>query len=192
MAFIVLIRHAKSVQQTDTSAHNWHLAQDGRAQCIQVARRLQKYEIGSMHSSDEPKAQETAELIAGELSGVGVQLNRALRETQRQSAPFYADVQDFRRAIQTAMERPQEVVYGEEAFEAARQRFAGAIQTIVEGSSGHSTGVVSHGTIMALYMADVMGMRPYDLWKLMDMPAYAVFRLADMKIMEICFSAAEA
>ena len=187
MPHLILIRHANSQPVGGTSPHHWQLSNEGRRQCALLAERLRPYNITHLYSSDEPKALQTAGLIGSDLGHLPSTLDDQLRETRRENAPFYDDETTFRQAIHAAMNQPQQLLYGEEAFDAARVRFAKAVNRIVAKNEG-TVALLSHGTILSLYIASMIETNPFDIWKLLDMPAYAVFSLPDMKICEICYS----
>ena len=114
-------------------------------------------------SSTEPKARETAELIAP-LLGLEVDLSDGLRETARRSVPWL-ERDELERGIRRLFERPDEVVFGEESASAALARFAAAVENLPE-----SAVVVSHGTVLSLYAAPKTARDPYALWQSLDLP----------------------
>jgi len=187
MPYLILIRHANSQPIAGRSPHRWTLSDEGRRKCTLLVERLRPYGIKHIYSSDEPKALQTAGQIAFYLGHLPSTLDDQLRETRRENVPFYDDELAFCQAIQAAMNQPQRLLYGEETFEAARIRFTEAVKRIV-ANKNETVALVSHGTILSLYIASVIETNPFDLWKLLDMPAYAVFSLPDMKLNEICFS----
>jgi broad specificity phosphatase PhoE len=187
MPYLVLIRHSISIQQPGVSAHTWVLSQEGLEKCHALADQLRGLNITHLHTSDEPKAAQTAQAVADHLGGLPVTLNAALRETHRESAPYFADPADFQAAIHTAMATPQAVLFGEEAFADAEARFAVALENILKTHPHQSVAAVTHGTVMALHMARLTGLDPFWLWQQQAMPAFAVFALPQMRLCQICF-----
>lgn len=114
-------------------------------------------------SSTEPKARETAELVAP-LLGLEVELSDGLRETARRTIPWL-ERDELERGIRRLFERPDEVVFGEESASAALARFAAAVEDMPE-----SAVVVSHGTVLSLYAAAKTARDPYALWQSLDLP----------------------
>ncbi|MBL8162223.1 MAG: histidine phosphatase family protein [Anaerolineae bacterium] len=188
MGFIILVRHAITQPQPGVSPHAWSLTDEGREKAQSLAERLHCFRASRILSSDEPKALETAQLLAGHLGSLAVTPHEALRETHRTSAPFYRDVESFKRAIRNAMQHPQKKAYGDETFQAAQDRFARAIGELVDSDDDETVIVVSHGTVLALYIASLTGLDAFSLWELLDMPSYAVVSLPDLEVREICFS----
>jgi broad specificity phosphatase PhoE len=113
--------------------------------------------------STEPKARETADLIAAEL-GLEVTESSALRETARRTVPWL-EPEAFRRAMQTLFERPDEVVFGEESAADALARFSAVADGLDE-----RTIVVSHGTVISLYAAQRMGEDGFAIWSRLQLP----------------------
>lgn len=185
---LILVRHAASQPQPGTSAHDWQLAHSGRDQCRLLADRLRPYNLNHIITSDEPKALQTGTLIADYLGNLSLTQDASLRETHRKTAPYFADEAAFRQAIAAAMHQPQQLLYGEETFEAARLRFSAAVEHLTNAHPDESIALVSHGTILSLYLAHQMSIPPFAIWSLLDMPAYAVLTLPDLQVCELCFS----
>ncbi len=188
MSALILVRHAASQPQLETSAHDWQLADSGRDQCRLLADRLRPYNITQIVSSDEPKAVQTGMLIADYLGRLPFTHDADLRETHRKTAPFFTDEATFRQAIAAAMHQPQQLRYGEETFDAARFRFAAAVERLTSTRADETIALVSHGTILSLYLAHCMNVPSFAIWSLLDMPAYAVLSLPNLQVRELCFS----
>lgn len=188
MSQLVLIRHAASQPKPDVPARDWQLTASGREQCRLLAERLRPYNITHITSSDEPKALQTGTLIADYLGILQLSQDAALSETHRQTAPFFADEVTFREAIAAAMHQPQQLLYGEETFESAQSRFSDAVTRLMNTNPNQTIALVSHGTILSLYIAHRMRVPPFAIWSLLDMPAYAVLSLPDLRVRELCFS----
>jgi broad specificity phosphatase PhoE len=114
-------------------------------------------------SSPEAKARETAELIASPL-GLEVQLVDGLRETARRTVGWL-EPDELERGIQALFDRPDEVVHGEESATAALARFEAAVAGLPERAV-----VVSHGTVISLYVAAKTGRDPFELWRSLELP----------------------
>jgi broad specificity phosphatase PhoE len=185
---LILVRHSISQPRAGASAHDWQLTDEGREKVTVLSNRMGGLNIRKIVSSDQPKALETARLLAYGLGDVPEQTDANLRETHRKTAPFYTDLTDFKRAVQAAMQHPNQLLFGEETFAAAQARFSQAAATLISESIDGSVAMVSHGTILALHIASLTGFDAFSVWNLLDMPAYAVFDLPSLKLREICFS----
>ena len=74
-------------------------------------------------------------------------------------------------------EQPQSLVFGGETANQAHQRFSRAIASAIETHHGQNVAVVSHGTVMTLFVARAAGLEPFHFWKRLDMPAFAVLSI---------------
>jgi broad specificity phosphatase PhoE len=154
---VLLVRHSVPHADPTRPAEEWLLSAEGRARCGPLAARLAAYDPTAIVTSTEPKARETADLIAAEL-GLEVTESSALRETARRTVPWL-EPEAFRRAMQTLFERPDEVVLGEERAADALARFSAVADGLDE-----RTIVVSHGTVISLYAAQRTGEDGFAIW----------------------------
>lgn len=186
MTHLILVRHSISQPQPGVSAHQWTLTDEGRARCAKLAGQLVPYRIAHIASSDEQKAIDTANLLAEHLGVVETPaIVPDFGETRRATAPYYDDAAAFRAAIHAAIAEQTRVVFGEEAFADARQRFAAALQRLVHAYPDETLAVVTHGTIMSLVLGHYAGVDTFRTWQALQMPAYAVltpnFELLDLR-----------
>lgn len=144
-------------------SEDWQLSEDGRWRCGPLAERLARHKPRVLLASTEPKARETAELVAPTL-GLEVQLSDGVRETARRTVGWLA-TEEIDRGIRELFERPGEVVFGEESAEAALARFDAAVAGLPEPAV-----VVTHGTVLTLYAAPRIGRDPYELWSSLELP----------------------
>ena len=144
-------------------SEEWRLSEEGRRRCGPLAERLARFEPRTLLASTEPKARETAELMAPALA-LEVQLSDGLRETARRTVGWLAP-EELDGGIRELFERPAEVVFGEESAEQALARFEEAVAGVEEQAV-----VVTHGTVLSLYAAARTGRDPYELWKSLELP----------------------
>lgn len=180
MAYLILIRHSISQQQPGVSAHEWTLTEAGRARCTRLAAELRPYQPAVIVSSEEPKARLTAGLVAHEL-GLPTETEFGLHEQKRATAP-YSDAETFRASIQRLLTEPDSLVFGEETGSAARERFVHAVTHILARHPGQTVAAVTHGTVLALYLAQAAGLDPVAYWRSLGMPAYIVLTLPDYRV----------
>ena len=160
---MLLVRHSEPELDPSAPSEEWRLSEEGRRRCEPLAERLARYEPCVLLASSEPKARETAELVAPAL-GLEVQLSDGLRETARRTIGWLA-LDDLDRGIRKLFERPGEVVFGEESAGAALARFEAAVAGLPEPSV-----VVTHGTVLSLYAAPRIGREPHELWGSLELP----------------------
>ena len=160
---MLLVRHSAPELDPSAPSEEWRLSEDGRRRCRPLAERLARHEPRVLLASSEPKARETAELVAPAL-GLDVQVSDGLRETARRTIGWL-EPEDLDRGIQELFERPREVVFGEESAAAALARFEAAVARLPEPAV-----VVTHGTVLSLYAAPRIGRDVYELWGSLELP----------------------
>lgn len=160
---LLLVRHSVPELDPAVPSEEWRLSEEGRRRCRPLAERLAAFRPRVLVSSPEPKARETAELIAPVL-GLEVQLSDGLRETARRSVPWLQrDV--LERGIRDLFARPNEIVFGEESAAAALKRFSAAVDGLPEAAV-----VVTHGTVLSLYVAAKTGRGGFEVWRSLELP----------------------
>ena len=175
MTHLILVRHSISQPQPGISAHLWTLTEEGRERCATLAARLRPYHIARLASSDEPKAIVTAQLLAAHLEILSpVIVEPDFRETRRDTAPYFDSEGEFHAAVHAAMNNPDEVVFGEESFNAARRRITLALGQVMNAHRSETLAVVTHGTIMSLLLGHVSERNTFEMWRGLGMPAFAV------------------
>ncbi len=180
---LVLVRHSMPEVEPDRPAQAWRLGEAGRGRAELLASRLCGFSPGVIWSSHETKAVETAEIIAGGL-GVPVQVADGLEEHHRDGAPFFPSHREFEAAVESFFVEPDRLVFGSETAHEALARFSGAIERIVAVGQADIV-VVTHGTVMALYVAKVAGVEPMDFWRRLRLPSFVVLTLPEMRVSEI-------
>jgi broad specificity phosphatase PhoE len=146
----------------------WRLSQPGLDLCLPLADALRPYTPEILLSSREPKAIDTANLIANQL-GLSVHIAAGLDEHRR---PYIAE--GFKDLMQRFFQAPDECVFGEESAVEATDRFGTAVDAAVKVNAGNTLAIVTHGTVLALYAAPLFGLEPYFLWTRMSHPSFVV------------------
>ena len=126
---------------------------------------------------------ETAE-IAGSALGVPIRVKAGLEEHHRGNVPFFPTLQEFEQAIEAFFSRPSRLVLGTETASQARDRFTAAIDAVLESDSADAI-VVTHGTVMTLYLARVAGIPPMDFWRELRTPCLVEVELPGMRVGQI-------
>ena len=179
---LVLVRHSMPEIERDRPASAWRLGDVGRQRSEQLASRLRDFSPDVVWSSREPKAAETAEIVAGAL-GVPVQVADGLEEHHRDGVPFYPTRDEFEAVVERFFCNPDQLVFGSETAVQARDRMAAAVDRVVD--AGHTDNiVVTHGTVMTLYVASVACVRPMVFWRRLGLPSYVVLELPGNKILQ--------
>ena len=139
---MLLVRHSLPALDPSVPPEEWQLSDEGRRRCGALAERLAAREPAVLLSSTEPKARETARRTVGWLRP-----------------------EDLDGGIRALFERPDEVVFGEESAVSALARFEAAVEALPESSV-----VVTHGTVLSLFVAARTGRDPYELWRRLELP----------------------
>lgn len=169
---LVLVKHAPPDVVPGTPPDEWHLSADGVAAADRLAARLAPLAIDVVVSSLEPKAMETAKVVAAALD-VTFHTGDDLHEHRRRTAG-YSSEEVFEASIRGLFERRAEVVFGEESGAAAEQRFTNALDALVKAHRGDRLAVVAHGTVIALHLEARYGLDGFSVWRRLGLPSYVV------------------
>ena len=183
MRRLVLVRHSEPEIEPDKPALAWRLGEVGRRRSHVLAAKLHRDLTSDViWSSREPKAAETADVVAAAF-GVPVRTADGLEEHHRANVPFLPQ-DEFERAIEQFFSNPDRLVLGTETADQARSRIAASIDDIVEAGQADSI-VVTHGTVIALYVASIADVQPLSLWRRLEPPSYVVLTAPSMNVHSI-------
>lgn len=170
MTRIWLVRHAEAEGNLYRRIHgvtNSGLTELGKAQLAPLGERFRSVPLDAVYASDLRRARETAEALAGP-KGLPVRVLPLLREvdmgawedkTWGWAARF--DPEEFR-----ALNRDPErfTVPGCERYEVSISRILEAVRTIARNHPGGQVAAVSHGCILRILMAHLLGVPPREIW----------------------------
>lgn len=158
----------------------WRLSLEGLKRARAPASVLT--EVSSIVSSDEPKAVETAAIV-GRAVGVVPAIHPDLHE-HRRTATDWTSAERWHGLMSDLFARPKEVVFGLESADHALQRFSTAVDRVMGRYLG-DVAIVTHGTVLALYVGRATGIDPYELWVRLDLPAAVTMSWPDLDLIEI-------
>jgi broad specificity phosphatase PhoE len=161
---LILVRHGRPAIDPDVPPTTWPLCPDGREAVAKLAVRLEAFAPSAVASSPEPKAVETAEIIARRL-GLTVELDAALHEHKRPALAFGTE-EAFRARIAQAFADPTKPVAGGESVEQACVRMARALAA----HPARPLVVVTHGTVLSEFLGRQLGLDAHDLWRSLHTP----------------------
>jgi broad specificity phosphatase PhoE len=122
--------------------------------------------------SSEPKAVATAEIVAAQL-GIPYRVVDGLEEIDRVPNPIVTREEHERLNAALFADRASAVV-GIESANAALARFSAAIQrTIDAGAAGQTLVVISHGTVISLFIEQRTGRDAFETWRTLQCGDYA-------------------
>jgi broad specificity phosphatase PhoE len=180
---LILVKHAAPQVIPALPACTWHLSAAGQQRCLPLARRLAPYLPATIVSSREPKAAETAALVAAHLRtpwGLG----EGLHEHDRAHVG-YLTREHFINAVCTFFSHPDELCFGRETAHQARRRFDTAVGQILRGTPVGNVIVIAHGAVIALFVAYYTGLPALPLWQRLGLPSFVVLTLPGFGLAEV-------
>jgi len=182
MKKLILIKHAAPTVDPALPPDRWELSDVGKARCVPLAERLKAHHVAALISSEEVKAIQTAKLTAAQL-GVPCATAPGLHEHDRNNVPQMAS-RDFISALAQFFANPRQLVLGSETADQARQRFTASLEACAQPADGNLA-VVSHGTVIALYLEQYSAEKPFLLWRRLGLPSFVVLSWPQRKILEV-------
>ncbi len=180
MRELVLVRHSQPEIEPDRPAATWRLSELGRRRAESLAARLGHYRANVIWCSREPKAKETGEII-GHALGLPLRVRDGLEEHHRRNVPFIQSAQEFEQAVEEFLSRPARLVLGSETANQARDRFTAAIEAVLQADF-EDVIVVTHGTVMALYLARIANVEPMSFWRELKTPCFVGVEIPRMRV----------
>jgi len=167
---MIFVRHSKSAVRPDRPAHAWNLSRAGRRLAAELAAQLAPLEPDRVYTSCEPKAVETGGVVAAAL-GLEVHQLRQLGEHDRANVRFLT-TKGFELSVKRCLAHPDKNVFGGETADEALERFSIGVDRVLETEECARPLVVTHGTVMSLYLARLSGVDPWEIWQSLSMPSY--------------------
>jgi broad specificity phosphatase PhoE len=181
---LVLVKHAQPELQAAVAPRHWQLGATGRAGAKRLAMALEEFRPLRLEHSPEPKAAQTAELVAMEL-GLERHERFGLEELERAPQPILQrDAYVAHNARLFA--EPTSAVVGTESAVHALSRFEVAIHAALSDTSrAENLVVISHGTVIALFVAAHNSVEAFALWQRLSCPALVVLTATDYALREV-------
>ena len=179
---LILVKHSLPQVVETIPAREWTLSEPGRERAEKLAERLRVYEPDFIVSSAESKAQETASILAGIL-GLQFQVGEGLHEHDRSTSPYHSE-DVFQSLIQKFFAQPDTLVFGSETANQALARFRSAVQAILNVHKDDTVLLVSHGTVISLFVSWLTGCDGYALWHELALPSFVVLDLSSRTLLK--------
>lgn len=170
MRTLLLVKHAMPALEPGVPSREWRLSDAGRARCIPLAGRLAAYDPVTIVASAEPKATETARIVADRL-GVPLSVVAGLQENDRTGLGWLGAA-EWEATIARFFAEPDRRIMGAETADEAHARFAAAVAGVRDRHPTGNIVVVAHGTVIALFVSRLAGMEPFPLWKRLGLPSF--------------------
>lgn len=172
---LTLIRHSISAPTDGIPAAAWPLSEEGRRACLPLAETIAALRPARLYTSTEPKAAETGRLV-GAVLGLPVAAEPGLHEHERAHTRWMGRPQ-FESAVENFFAQPDKLVFGDETAYAALERFTQAVDRVLARHPAESLAIVTHGTVMALFVQARCGIEPFPFWRALRMPAWITLEL---------------
>ncbi|MCI2430896.1 histidine phosphatase family protein [Candidatus Acetothermia bacterium] len=183
MRKLILVKHSLPKILPRVPASQWHLSAAGRLRCRALADRLAAHHPDVIISSTEPKAVETAQIVARTLSKP-FEIVEDLHEHDRSTIGLLSK-EEFERAVARFFDVPDKLVFGTETANQAYQRFSRALLSALEKYPKENIAVITHGTVITLFVSRVAGLEPSSFWQRLGLPSFAVLSLPELQVLAI-------
>lgn len=181
---LVLVRHSLPEMVGGVPASQWGLSTVGRRRCEALAERLSEHEPAVVVTSEEPKAIETGRIIA-DILDLPLGMEPGLHEHERGAVRYLDDREHFQAQVTRFFEHPGELVFGHETADRAYARFAAAVARILDEHPVGNLAIVTHGTVMTLFIARANRLAPLPFWKSLGLPSFAVLSLPGFDLLQV-------
>lgn len=178
MRTLVLVKHALPEIDPAAPPETWTLNDTGRRRSRRLAELLAPFAPAVVISSPEPKAAQTAAILASQLGG-DVAIEHDLREQERPQFGWMGSAA-FETVVVNSIDRPTDRRHGMEPAGEARRRFTAAVGHLIRRYPEGNLVVISHGTVISLFAAPLLGMPTSDLWRRLGLPSYVAVTLPDL------------
>jgi len=179
---LVLVKHSLPEMQIQTESRFWKLSEEGRKRCAPLADKLRRFDLARIVSSNEPKAVETAELVASQLTRTHL-VRPDLQENDRTGLGFVSQ-EAYQETFRRFFAEPDRVVVGAETAEEARARFTAAVEGVLEEFPDETLAIVTHGTVISLLVSEPTPEDRFRLWRRLGLPSYVVVSRPTLEIVE--------
>jgi broad specificity phosphatase PhoE len=170
---LIFIRHAAVEIDPDVPSREWRLSENGRSRARHLAPQIAQYNPTRIITSSEPKAGETGEIIA-QILDLPCQTAPNLQEHDRQGMPYFESRETFETAVARFFENPDTLVFGNETANQAFERFDTAVHHLIAQFPADTLAIVTHGTVLTLFLAHYNNFSPFPFWQNIKLPDYFV------------------
>lgn len=173
--YLILVKHSVPEIVEGQPANEWKLSEQGRVRAKGLAEQLRRYQPEVLISSKERKAQETAEIIAGILQ-MESYIAEDLHEHDRSNVPYLSH-DKFQALVHEFFQKPGELVFGTETADQAHARFYRSVHSILNEHKNKTVVIVTHGTVVSLFVSRLTGSSDLQLWNMLGLPAFVAMDL---------------
>lgn len=186
MPVLILVKHALPQIDPTVPANQWRLSEEGQHCSQALAQRLAQYRLDLIFSSVEPKAIETAHIVATALEK-SIEAVEGLHEHDRNSVGFL-EKKKFEASVAQFFNQPGLLTFGNETANQAHHRFSRAVMGIIEKYADKNIALITHGTVLTLFVSRLVGVEPFAFWKDLGLPSWVVLSHPDLGLRSVCKS----
>ncbi len=170
---IIFLRHAETEKDSQTHPSLWILSEAGQKQAEDFSRLDICKEIDSIYISNEKKALLTAEPVCRKTGKNPIAMS-FFNEVQRGDKFFSKE--EFEEEKKKQLLDLDYQAFGGESGHEALLRFTEGIEKIMANSPDKTVLIVTHGTILNIYFADLLGQSDilYERWQQTPFCAFGV------------------
>jgi len=177
---LILVKHSLPQIVESLPACEWILSEEGQVRAQRLAERLSQYQPEVIVSSLETKAKETAEIIARKYN-LENYIMGGLHEHDR-SKISYLSKNEFQASVREFFEKPNSLVFGSETANQAHARFDRAVRSVLNFHGDKTIVIVSHGTVISLFVSRLTGISDIFLWNELGLPSFVVLDMESKSI----------
>ncbi len=168
---LYVVRHASPTIDEEKPPRAWQLSEQGRREAYELGHRVGLGPV-RIWTSDEPKAVETASIMAS-LSGGPTAVHAGLREVS--FAARILPQAEFRERVGAYLDGTADPAF--EPYDEARHRVTRCLEEIMDVEEG-DIALVSHGRIITVLLGAILDRRLGSrLWARIGMPDFTVLDL---------------
>lgn len=167
---LYLVRHSQVSVRPERPGPEWHLSEEGRTAIEALGQEPRWATLGRLYTSPEPKAVATSQRLAAP-HGLLIVIEGGLREVENRPWVGEGYAERVRRYL------AGEVIDPWEAKAGALNRVRACLAAISGRHPEGDVGVVSHGLVLTIYLADLLRLdaaAAYELWSRLKLPDVAV------------------
>lgn len=175
-----MVKHAMPQVSPGIPPDQWQLGESGHQSCLELARKLPEWQPSHIITSQETKALQTAHNVGKNL-GLPVTTWPDLHEHVRNIGD-YTNQADFYATIEQFFATPEQRVFGGETARQSQKRFSAAVHQVLVAYPEKCLVIVTHGTVMTLFVSLTNVIEPFNFWKGLSLPSYIVLALPELSI----------
>jgi len=183
LKILVLVKHSIPEIISTVPAKGWRLSQSGQMRCITLAEKLAPFLPDVIISSTEPKAIETAQIIAKKFNKPFSAVS-GLQEHDRTNVGLL-EKEQFESKVKEFFDKPESLVFGRETASQSLARFSKALSSIETEYPDKNIMVVAHGTVISLFVNKFNSIEAFSFWRKLELPSFAVLSLPNHKLVKL-------